>query len=151
MDSRIYRRQRGEFHYLVGKPYHPNDDECFPGRAHVKPAPILINEGKEWEVESILDFREQHGRGQFLLKWKGYPRSENSWEPREGLENVEDLVQAWWTDDMLEEEFATVFSGCITVCSTPTKDGFEQFSCKPVVDKGFWEPHLNTDYDGEEV
>jgi len=47
MDSRIYRRQRGVFHYLVVKPYHPNYDERFPGRAHTKPAPILIDNEKK--------------------------------------------------------------------------------------------------------
>ena len=39
----------------------------------------------------------------------------------------------------------------ITVCFTPTKEGFEQYCVEPVVDKGFWEPHLNTDYDSEEI
>ena len=60
------------------KAYHPNDDERFPGRAHAKPAPSLIDDKKEWEVEAIVDFRERHGRGQFLVKWKGYATSENS-------------------------------------------------------------------------
>jgi len=48
MDSRIYQRQRGVFHWSVVKPYHPNDDERGPGRAHTKPAPILIDNEKEW-------------------------------------------------------------------------------------------------------
>jgi len=47
MDSRIYRRQRGVFHYSVVKPYHSNDDDRFPERAHTKPAPILIDNKKE--------------------------------------------------------------------------------------------------------
>ena len=122
---RIYRCQRGVFHYSVVKPYHPNDDERFPGRAHAKPAPILIDDEREWEVESILDHRERHGMGQFLVKWKGYPNSENSWEQIEGLENAQDLVQAWWTNNMPGGEFPIVSSGYITVCFTPTKDGFE--------------------------
>ena len=151
MDSLIYRRQRGVFHCSVVKPYHLNNDERFPGRAHAKPAPILLDGEKEWEVEAVLDFRERHGRGQFLVRWKGYPASENRWEPVEGLENAEDLVQAWWTDNMPGEEFPTVFSGYITVCFTPTKDGFEEYYDEPAVDKGFWEPHLDTDYDSEEI
>lgn len=53
---------------------------------------LLIEDEKEWEVESILDYRERYGRGQFLVKWKGYPNSENSWEPVEGLESGQDLV-----------------------------------------------------------
>jgi len=151
IDSRIYRRQKGVFHCSVGKPYHPNDDERFPGRAHTKPAPILIDDEKEWEVETILDHRTSHSRGQFLVKWKGYPNSENSWEPVEGLENAEDLVQPWWTYNMPGEEFATVFSGDITVGFTPTKDGYEQHSGEPTVDLRFWEPHLDTDYDSEKI
>jgi len=47
MDSRIYRRQKGVFHYSVVKPYQPNYDERFPGRAHTKPAPLLIDDEKE--------------------------------------------------------------------------------------------------------
>ena len=133
------------------KPYHPKDDERFPERAHAKPAPIHIDDEKEWEVESILDYRERYGRGQFLVKWKGYPNSENSWEPVEGLENAQDVVQEWWTDKMPGEEFHIVFSGYITICFTSTKEGFEQHAEEPKVDKGFWEPHLDTDYDREEM
>jgi len=48
-------------------------------------------------------------------------------------------------------EFPTVFSGYIKVCFTPTKDGYEQHSKEPTVDFGFWEPHLDTDYDSQEI
>jgi len=68
MVSGIYLQQRGVFHCSVVKPYHPNDNERFPGRAHTKPVPILIDDEKEWEVETILDHRTRHGRGQFLVK-----------------------------------------------------------------------------------
>jgi len=73
MDSRIYRRQRGVFHYSVVKPYHPNDDQRCPGRAHTNPASILIDDEKEWEVETILDHRMRHCRRECLVKWKGCP------------------------------------------------------------------------------
>jgi len=70
MNARMYRRREAVFHCSVVKPYRENDDERFPGRANIKPAPILINEEPEWEVEAILDYREHYGRGQFLVKWK---------------------------------------------------------------------------------
>jgi len=85
MDSRIYRWQGGVFHSAVTKRYRPNHDQQFPGRAHTRPAPIVINDEKESEVETILDQRMRPGRGQFLVKWKGYPKSENDWEPVDGL------------------------------------------------------------------
>jgi len=48
------------------------------------------------------------------------------------------------------EEFPTVFSGYITVCFTPTKDGHEQPLGEPAVYLGLWEPHLDTHYDSGE-
>ncbi len=47
----------------------------------------LIEGEQEFEVEKILD-AQPRGRGHkmhFLVKWKGYPMSDNSWEPRENL------------------------------------------------------------------
>ena len=67
MDSRIYRRQRRVFHCLVVKPYHPNDDEQFPGWAHAKPAPILIDDQKQWEVQiSLISGRSAAGGNSWL-------------------------------------------------------------------------------------
>ena len=79
---------------MVVKPFHPNDDQQFPGRAYTNPALILINEQPEWQVEPILDHRMRFGKGEFLVKWTGYRSSENSGEPVEGLEHAEELVQA---------------------------------------------------------
>jgi len=146
MDPRMYSRREAVFHSSVVKPYREDNDERFPGRANIKPAPILINEEPEWEVEAILDYRERYGRGQFLVKWKDYPASENSWEPIEGLEHVEEMVQAWWTDNMIGEEFP-VYSGRITIGFSPTEAGLTEYVDEGPVDQGFWDPYLETDYD----
>ena len=69
----------------------------------------------------------------------------------EGLENAEDIGQAWWTDNKAEEEFRISFSGYITLCFTTTKNGYQQQYEKPAVDLGFWEPRLDTEYDSEEI
>src|SRR5258708_4554874 len=51
------------------------------GENYTRP-PTELEEGEaEYEVEKILDHRK-FGRGrklQYLIKWKGYPDSENQW------------------------------------------------------------------------
>ena len=63
-----------------------------------RPPAILVpdEEGtrqEEWAVEQIFDEREIGRRGrkkkQLLVKWVGYP--DPTWEPREALENVQQL------------------------------------------------------------
>ncbi|OCT94453.1 hypothetical protein XELAEV_18012125mg [Xenopus laevis] len=39
----------------------------------------------EFEVEKILDSRVQSRKLQYLVKWKGFPNEENSWEPEENI------------------------------------------------------------------
>ena len=68
IDARMYRQREATFHCSGVKPYRDNDDERFPGGANIKPAPTLIKEEPEWEVEAILDYREHYGHGQFLVK-----------------------------------------------------------------------------------
>jgi len=146
MNAKMYRRREEEFHCSVVKPYRENDDERFPGQANIKPVPILINEEPEWEVEAVKNYREHYGRGQFLVKWKDYPASENSWEPIKGLEHAEEVVQAWWMDNMIGEEFP-VNSGRITIRFSPTEPGLTEYVDEGPVDKGFWDTNLETDYD----
>jgi hypothetical protein len=55
------------------------------GRKKEPPPPIIIDNEEEYEVEKILDKRKHYGKTQYLIKWKGYPLSEASWEPEENL------------------------------------------------------------------
>ena len=49
-------------------------------------------EETEFEVESIVDHRKILGITEFLIKWKGYPESENTWEPEDNLLNCRELL-----------------------------------------------------------
>jgi transposase InsO family protein len=48
-----------------------------------------------YEVESIVDARGKGKSRQYLVKWKGYPSDQNTWEPLKHLTNVKDLVKAF--------------------------------------------------------
>ena len=70
------------FHANLLTPYKETE---LHGPNFTRPPPDLIDGEPEYEVEKILD-AQQRGRGRkthFLVKWKGYPTSDNSWEPRE--------------------------------------------------------------------
>lgn len=46
-------------------------------------------EENEFEVEKILDQKDQ----KYLIKWKGYDDTENTWEPRQNLKNCHQLLR----------------------------------------------------------
>ena len=53
----------------------------------------------EFEVEDLLDHRV-HGRGrssewEFLVKWRGYPLQEATWEPRAHLTNAPAILASY--------------------------------------------------------
>jgi transposase InsO family protein len=54
-----------------------------PGRkSRPPPTPELVDGHEHFEVEEILDSRMRYRRIEYLIKWKGYDVSHNSWEPR---------------------------------------------------------------------
>ncbi|VDP51956.1 unnamed protein product [Soboliphyme baturini] len=53
---------------------------------------------KEYEVERIISCRKKHGVIKFLIKWKDYPNSANTWEPLENLNCpglIEEFKRTW--------------------------------------------------------
>ena len=59
------------------------------GENYLQPPPEIIDREEEYEVEIIIDdcyLRQGRKRKrQFLVKWKGYPQSENSWVSEEDM------------------------------------------------------------------
>ena len=50
-------------------------------------------EEDEYEVKAILDKWIAHRKPQYLVKWKGFPTYEASWEPLDNLSGCRDLVE----------------------------------------------------------
>lgn len=72
------------FHVSLLEKYIPN---TFENRIQEPPPPLVIEGEEEFEVEAILDSRLHYRKLQYLVKWLGYPSSENSWEPSSSLTN----------------------------------------------------------------
>src|SRR5216684_3710250 len=68
------------FHASLLTPYSKTKEH---GENYSQPPPDLVGGGEQYEVEAIHSHQRQ-GRGkylQYLVKWSGYPESDNTWEP----------------------------------------------------------------------
>ena len=57
-----------------------------------QPRPVIDDKEIEYEVERIIGMKGSgHGR-RFLVKWSGYPDSDNTWEPKRNLSNAKEKL-----------------------------------------------------------
>ncbi|CDR49787.1 RHTO0S33e00188g1_1 [Rhodotorula toruloides] len=79
------------FHISKLKRYNLNNADNFPSREPPRPGPIDVDGEEEYEVEAIVDEKGK-GRGlRYLVKWRGYPDTDNGWEPLENVKDTEAL------------------------------------------------------------
>jgi len=79
------------FHASLLLPY---KETAAHGPNFTRPPPDLIEGEEEYEVEAIINHRH-HGRRhqlQYLIKWKGYPSADNTWEAAEDV-HADELVK----------------------------------------------------------
>ena len=79
------------FHVDLLTPYREME---FHSPNYAQPPPDLVGEEEQYEVEQILDERN-HGRWkkkQYLVKWKGYPDSDNQWLDAKDMGNAQELI-----------------------------------------------------------
>lgn len=69
------------------------------GHNFTRPTPVIIDDQEEYEVEEIINIWKHRNQWQYLVKWKGYPDSENSWEPLKHRKHAEKLRQKWHKDN----------------------------------------------------
>lgn len=72
----------------------------YPENGKVEVIDIHSNNQKsdqeEYEIEVILRRRSTKGKGvEYLVKWKGYDDSENTWEPKSSLKGATEAVEAF--------------------------------------------------------
>ena len=76
------------------KEYHVSDMKQFLYDPNlIDPVDVARRDHMEFFVESIVSHRGNLNRStiEFLVKWRDYPESENSWEPYSNLRNNEIL------------------------------------------------------------
>ncbi|CAG8806457.1 7572_t:CDS:1, partial [Racocetra persica] len=77
------------FHISLLKPYYSNED-----KETTELIQNITNETlEEQEVEAILDKRTYYHYLQYLVKWKGHPLYDATWESLTNLKNYKDLVK----------------------------------------------------------
>ena len=82
------------FHVSLLKPYKGSTEELNEQAA--PPAPVMIGHDKLVTIEKLLDHEDRKTPGRnstlkrfFLVRWQGYPPSEDSWEPEKELKGKE--------------------------------------------------------------
>ena len=79
------------FHVDLLTPYRETE---FHSPNYNQPPPDLVGEEEQYEMEQVLD-EHTYGRWkkkQYLVKWKGYPDSDNQWLDAKNMENTQELI-----------------------------------------------------------
>jgi hypothetical protein len=81
------------FHNSLLSPY---KETTAHGPNFTRPPPDIVEgEDEHYEIEFILQSRPTPNRKglQYLIKWKGYPHSENSWLPASQMKHAAETVR----------------------------------------------------------
>ena len=78
------------FHSSLVRPYKgPIDSVC------AVQVPLVEPSDEEYEVQEIMRHRRVRGRFQYLIRWRNYDASSDSWEPEENLENAQQILLSY--------------------------------------------------------
>src|SRR6267142_2121312 len=100
------------FHASLLSPYHETPSH---GPNFSRPPPDLIDGEAEYKVELIRSHRcHGHSRKlQYLIKWKGYPKSNNTWEDTDQI-HVPNLIKLYHQNNPLQR-----IKGCLLLLQKP--------------------------------
>ncbi|CAI7802894.1 unnamed protein product [Closterium sp. NIES-53] len=86
------------FHVQLLKPY-KDPIQQFQGRQLPPPPPVLVQDEPEYEVERVLTNRRRGGKTlDFLLRWKGYNPTEDSWVVEADMGNARRALKDYLLD-----------------------------------------------------
>ena len=73
--------------------FHVSLLEPAPSNAKIQTTLRVEPDEQEYEVEDILDKRTNGRTEEYLVKWKGYDNSENTWEPIKNLDHCRERIR----------------------------------------------------------
>jgi len=111
------------FHIDLLTPYHETD---LHGSNYSRPAPDLIDNEEEYEVEKILDTRQfgRRRKRQYLIKWKGYPDSDNEWVDKKDVHAPEAIREFENQNPATRTHISRGDTGEYHIPSYPTRSPF---------------------------
>ncbi|CAI7761878.1 unnamed protein product, partial [Closterium sp. NIES-54] len=98
------------FHVQLLKPY-KDPNQQFTGRQLPPPPPVLVRDEPKYEVERVLAHRRRRGKMlEFLIRWKGYDQSKDSWAAEADMGNARRALKDYLVKQVrlqLRERFVT--------------------------------------------
>jgi len=80
------------FHASLLSPYHKAETH---GPNFMKPPPDLVKGEEEYEIKAITSHKKWSQGYWYLVKWKGCPISNNTWEPVSGFKNAQEILMEY--------------------------------------------------------
>ncbi len=95
------------FHISKLRPY--QDPTSFHSQCidTYRPPPIVIDKVDEYEIKDIVDRQYHHGRLQYLVHWKGYNNTEDTWIDAANLPHSQELIEDFEDDLPLDRQFTS--------------------------------------------
>src|SRR5216683_1794424 len=104
------------FHASLLMPYIKTKEH---GENFTRPPPDMIEGEVEYKVEAIRAHCYQRCKLQYLIKWKGYPESDNTWEPVDNMQAAQ-LIRKHHATHLLEDKRTAGQARTVSLTSQPT-------------------------------